>query len=96
VILDEVQTLPHRYWELSGRPYRDWQKTTDLFHPDDGDPPHIFKAGRRSENLRRAETYFHALDRLDLHVHREPVGIAESSRSSGRISIRTRTGTFSS
>ncbi|MDD2560665.1 MAG: CRISPR-associated helicase Cas3', partial [Bacteroidales bacterium] len=79
VILDEVQTLPHRYWELVRQAISRLAEDHGIyFILMTATQPHIFKAGEEIRELAPGrETYFHALDRLDLYIHREPVGIAE-------------------
>jgi CRISPR-associated endonuclease/helicase Cas3 len=79
VILDEVQTLPHRYWELIRRVISRLADDHGIyFILMTATQPHIFKAGEEIRELAPGrETYFHALDRLDLYVRHEPVGIME-------------------
>lgn len=79
VILDEVQTLPHRYWELVRQALSRLAKDhTIYFLLMTATQPQIFKVGEEIRELApEREAYFHALDRLDLHVHHGQVGIAE-------------------
>lgn len=77
VILDEVQTLPHRYWELI-------RQTLSMLAKDHmmyiilmtATQPNIFKVGEEIRELAPGrEAYFQALDRLDLYVHHGQVEI---------------------
>lgn len=79
VILDEVQTLPHCYWELVRRVLSRLAEDHGLYLLlMTATQPHIFRAGEEIRELAPGrETYFHALDRLDLHVHHGQVGIEE-------------------
>lgn len=79
VILDEVQTLPHCYWELIRQVLSRLAKDHAIyFLLMTATQPHIFKAGEEIKELAPGrETYFHTLDRLDLHIHHGQMGIEE-------------------
>lgn len=79
VILDEVQTLPHCYWELVRQALLRLAKDHGVyFMLMTATQPTIFKAGEEIRELAPGrEAYFHALDRLALCIHHGQVRIED-------------------
>ena len=78
VLLDEVQTIPYKYWKL----VREFiLKFSQLFHTHfiliTATQPKIFMANEIKELIQNKEVYFDKLDRIHLQFHPDSVTLHE-------------------
>ncbi len=77
VLIDEVQAIPVKYWELVKEML---QKTSELLNTYfifiTATQPAIFKAGEFCELVKNKESYFKEMDRVDISFEKEPLSLS--------------------